>query len=163
MKNFVIFLFMIFLAESGYCQTACPVGVVPGSPQCGPDSGTSRGDAAPPRPTGEWIRTWGAIVGAGSSSQAWASIGKLSKKDAEADALDQCESAGVKDCSVEFTYRNQCVAVASASSANTKTGIGGAPEISTAKNNALHICEKNGGSDCSVIYSDCTKPIFKKY
>lgn len=40
-------------------QTACPNGVAPGSPQCGPDSGTSRANPAPPQPTGRWIKTWG--------------------------------------------------------------------------------------------------------
>lgn len=61
--RYFIFVFL-FLANNAYAQTACPNGVAPGSPQCGPDSGTSRGEIPlpPPQPTGEWIKTWGAIV-----------------------------------------------------------------------------------------------------
>lgn len=40
----VVVIFLLTSANSVLSQTACPSGVAPGSPQCGPDSGTSRGD-----------------------------------------------------------------------------------------------------------------------
>lgn len=60
----VLFLFLAASASPVLSQTACPSGVAPGSPQCGPDSGTSRGDLSipPPRPTGEWLKTWGQLL-----------------------------------------------------------------------------------------------------
>ncbi|MBB5735457.1 hypothetical protein FHT08_001199 [Xanthomonas campestris] len=160
-------MIIIILGFSGFAnaQTACPSGVASGSPQCGPDSGTSRGNTppAPPRPTGEWIKTWGAIVNAEDSSEAWASIGKFSKGDAEADAIDQCQVAGHRGCAVTFTYRNQCVALASPSSAQGRAGVAGAPSIALAESDAMDMCRKKGGLDCSVIYKDCTKPVFRNF
>ncbi|MXV07283.1 DUF4189 domain-containing protein [Xanthomonas sp. LMG 9002] len=141
-------------------QTRCPVGAQAGSAQCFPDDEMS---APPPRPTGEWIKTWGAIVNADSKEEAWASSRMLSKEQAEDDALDQCKSAGYKGCVVTFTYRNQCIAVSSPSSGPIQGGIAGRADLATAKSAAVDICKKNGGSGCSVIYSDCSEPVFKKF
>lgn len=115
----------------------------------------------PPRPTGEWIKTWGAIANSEDSSEAWASTGKFSKSDAEADAVDQCQVAGFHGCAVTFTYRNQCVALASPSQG--RAGVAAAPNLALAENYAVSVCKKQGGLNCSVIYKDCTKPIFKKF
>ncbi|AKC78661.1 DUF4189 domain-containing protein [Xanthomonas campestris pv. raphani] len=162
--RYLLFVFL-FLANNAYAQTACPNGVAPGSPQCGPDSGTSRGEIPlpPPQPTGEWIKTWGAIVNSRETSQAWASLEQTSKESAEEDAIDQCKSAGFKGCYVTFTYFNQCVAMASSASGTSASGVSSAANISIASRNALNTCRENGGAGCSVIYKDCTKPIFKKY
>ncbi|MBV6843604.1 DUF4189 domain-containing protein [Xanthomonas axonopodis] len=164
MRFLFLSIFLLgFIIGIANAQTACPVGVAPGSPQCGSDSGTSRGDTPlpPPRPTGEWIKTWGAIANAEDSSEAWASTGKFSKSDAEADAVDQCQVAGFHGCAVTFTYRNQCVALASP--AQGRAGVAAAPNLALAENDAVSVCKKQGGSNCSVIYKDCTKPIFKKF
>ena len=165
MRVLVVLVFSIGFVGVSYAQTACPAGVAPGSPQCGPDSGTSRGDVPlpPPRPTGEWIKTWGAIVNAEDSSEAWASIGKLSKDAAEADAIDQCQVAGFHGCVVTFTYKNQCVALASPSSTQGRAGVAAAQNLVLAENDAMEVCREKGGSACSVIYKDCTKPIFRKF
>ncbi|GFM81380.1 hypothetical protein PSCICN_20720 [Pseudomonas cichorii] len=88
------------------------MGAQAGSIQCLPDDPQSGSAPAPPRPTGEWIKTWGAIVNSRHTSQAWAAVGQMSKSDAEKDAIDQCQSAGFQECYVTFTYMNQCVALA---------------------------------------------------
>ncbi|MCC4635326.1 DUF4189 domain-containing protein [Xanthomonas dyei] len=165
MRVLLISICWLVLLGVADAQTACPVGVAPGSPQCGSDSGTSRGDVPlpPARPTGEWIKTWGAIVNAEDSSEAWASTGKLSKGDAEADAVDQCQVAGFHGCAVTFTYRNQCVALASPASNQGRAGVAAAPDTGLAENDAMSMCKKQGGAGCSVIYKDCTKPIFKRF
>lgn len=149
--SLVFFGFLI--SGISYSQTRCPVGAQVGSSQCLPDDEGS----APPRPTGEWLKTWGALVRADNTTQVWASTGMLSKEDAEMDAADQCESAGFKGCKTYFTYRNQCVAVVS------PVGIASGPNISTAENDAISACKRKSDAGCSVIYRDCTKPIFKKY
>ncbi|UKE60833.1 DUF4189 domain-containing protein [Xanthomonas translucens pv. poae] len=140
-------------ANISYSQTRCPVGAQTGSSQCLPDDEGS----APPRPTGEWLKTWGALVRADDTTQVWASTGMLSEEKAEMDAADQCESAGFKGCKVYFTYENQCVAVAS------PLGAASGPDLSIAEKDAISVCKRKSGASCSVIYRDCTKPIFKKY
>ncbi|UKE67146.1 DUF4189 domain-containing protein [Xanthomonas graminis] len=159
MKIIFFIVLSLTLASVAQSQTRCPTGVQAGSAQCLPDDEGS----APPRPTGEWIKTWGAIANADNTNEAWASVKMLSKKDAEDDALDQCRSAGYKGCVVTFTYRNQCVAIASPNNGRTQGGVAGRADLALAKTAAVEICEKNGGSGCSVIYSDCTDPVFKKF
>ncbi|WP_372372390.1 DUF4189 domain-containing protein [Xanthomonas sp. NCPPB 1638] len=87
----------------------------------------------------------------------------MSKKSAEEDALDQCNSAGFTGCYITFTYMNQCVALASTASGNAESGISSASNIALASENALTTCRNNGGVTCSVIYKDCTKPFFRRY
>ncbi|WDM77337.1 DUF4189 domain-containing protein [Xanthomonas cucurbitae] len=165
MKPLILIFPLMFALGQAQAQTACPVGVAPGSPQCGPDSGTSRGELppAPPRPTGEWLKTWGAIASAEGTSQAWASTGMMSEEKAEEDALDQCATAGSKGCNVTFTYRNKCVAVANSSSSPIKGGISAGPDLSFTKKDAIQLCSQRGGSGCHVIYTDCTEPVFRKF
>ncbi|MEQ7993371.1 DUF4189 domain-containing protein [Xanthomonas hortorum] len=158
-----IVLLLAFIPLFASAQTACPVGVQPGSPQCGPDSGTSRGDPAPPRPTGEWITTWGAIVGTDDGAGGWPSNGKFSKSDAEQDALNQCRAEGVVGCKVLLAYHNQCVAVAAPSSGKGENGIASAKTEGLAAEAASRNCRNDERGGCSVIYSTCAKPVFRKY
>ncbi|MBX8539761.1 DUF4189 domain-containing protein [Pseudomonas cichorii] len=88
--------------------------MAPGSLQCGPDAGTSR-EEAPPRPTGEWIKTWGAIAGYAQRDEVWSTTGKFSEEDARQEVLGKCNASGATDCTVDMTYFNQCVASSSIS------------------------------------------------
>ncbi|ATS21688.1 DUF4189 domain-containing protein [Xanthomonas phaseoli pv. phaseoli] len=143
-------------------QTACPVGVSPGSPQCGPDSGTSRGDAAasPPRPTGEWIKTWGAIARSNSTGEAGSAVGKFSEGEAEQAAIRQCALGGAGDCEVRLSYQNQCAALVSSQSRSFY-------QSSATEKNAIQLavkaCEATNSGSCKVAYSECSKPIFRKF
>lgn len=49
LRSMLFSLLLVTASQSAIAQTACPAGVAPGSPQCGPDSGTSRAEPAPPR------------------------------------------------------------------------------------------------------------------
>jgi len=139
-------------------QTRCPVGTQVGSPQCLPDDDEG---SAPPRPTGEWIKTWGALVSSNQGHGAWTSKGKFTEDEARQDALGRCHSTGVSDCTVDATYFNQCVAVVT--SVQRGGSIVKAKSESIAKNTALEDCQKRGNSQCVVEFSDCTDPFFKKY
>ncbi|MEA9710818.1 DUF4189 domain-containing protein [Xanthomonas campestris] len=152
----------MFLSGVAYGQTACPVGVAPGSPQCGPDSGTSRGDIPdpPPRPTGEWLKTWGAIAGSNSTGETGAVTGKLSRQEAEKRAIQLCAEGGAPDCKINLTYKNQC---AVSVSSEKKSFFQGAESKEVATNLAMKDCESYGGGKCNIIYSGCSDPIFKKY
>lgn len=150
-------LFFVFTSISlpAFSQTACPNGVAPGSPQCGPDSGTSRGDipAPPPRPTGEWIKTWGAIAGSDSTGESGVVVGKLSEEEAEKSAIRLCALGGAADCKVDFVYRNQCAALISS---DTKSFSQGSATEKRAIDLAMSRCLKSGGGDsCKVKYSGC--------
>lgn len=155
----VVLLLQGMAAFATFAQTRCPAGVTPGSVVCLPDSV----GVPPPRPIGEWIETWGAIVTSTSSSEAWVSIGKLSQKETEAEALQDCHASGVADCKVLLSYRNQCAALVTSSAATNRTVAAGAPTTALAEGDALRECGRLGGRECSVIYSECTKQIFKRF
>lgn len=155
-------LLVLAVSTPAFSQTACPSGVAPGSPQCGPDSGTSRADSAPSRPTGEWIKTWGAIAGSDSRGESWTSLGKLSKDDAEDEALSQCKAAGLPDCRVSMTYHNQCVSMASPPGEGTSS-IRTAESKKISSQDALKICHDLNGAKCNIVYAACTDPIFRKF
>lgn len=158
----VSLFFSLMAASPAFAQTACPVGVAPGSPQCGPDSGTSRGDMPmpPPRPTGEWIKTWGAIATSQSTGEAGTSIAKLTEGDARKSAINQCALGGASDCKVHLVYRNQCAAFATS---HSDTYFQAAESKEVAVQLAKKNCEMGGTGSCKVMYSDCTDPIFKRY
>lgn len=115
----------------------------------------------PPRPSGEWLKTWGAIATSGSGNGGVSSQ-QLSKEDAEQVALRNCAQAGGKDCIVELTYRNQCVAAV-----RSPTGSGGqistAASVEGAKARALRLCQERYGRECTLVLAECSEPVFRKY
>ncbi len=153
-------LLMLTAFASAFAQTACPGGVAPGSPQCGPDSGTSRADSAPARPTGEWIKTWGAIAMSRSTGEVGTVVGKLSEGDAKISAIKQCAKGGANDCAVQLFYRNQCAALAAS---QVDTFFQSSPIQQLAESGVKKVCDESGGGTCKVLYSECTEPLFRKY
>ncbi|WP_410478188.1 DUF4189 domain-containing protein [Pseudomonas syringae group sp. J309-1] len=151
---------MLTAFASAFAQTACPGGVAPGSPQCGPDSGTSRADSAPARPTGEWIKTWGAIAMSKSTGEVGTVVGKLSEGDAKISAIKQCAKGGANDCAVQLFYRNQCAALAAS---QVDTFFQSSPIQQLAESGVKRVCDESGGGTCKVLYSECTEPLFRKY
>ncbi|MBN6113739.1 DUF4189 domain-containing protein, partial [Xanthomonas bonasiae] len=101
-----------FLSAPLFAQTRCPVGVQTGSTQCLPDDEIS----APPRPTGEWIKTWGGIATSPNAKGGGGGVssGQSSKENAEDVALQNCKNTtGMENCKIDFVYKNQCVAFVS--------------------------------------------------
>ncbi|AVS75770.1 DUF4189 domain-containing protein [Paracidovorax cattleyae] len=151
------------ISFGAFAQTACPSGVAAGSALCGPSGG---GEEAPPRPTGEWIKTWGAIATSSSSGDIGSSTGKFSEEEARQGAMQLCTKLGNSDCVVSHTYRNQCVAVVDSSKSTSGRAIGkiiSAVSIPAAQERALEDCRKAGGTECKVRGTDCTKPYFHRY
>ena len=74
-------------------QTRCPMGVQAGSMQCLPDEPQGGGNA-PARPTGEWLKTWGAIARSDSTGEAGTAANKLSEDEAREVAIHQCALRG---------------------------------------------------------------------
>jgi hypothetical protein len=110
---------------------------------------------SPPRPSGEWIKTWGAIAD-GNNGEGGISVGKFTKQDAITDAISQCKRGGGVDCKPTFTYYNQCMALTAASVASSGS-------LEKAQKLAAGECKKNDKNSCDIIYSACTEPYFKKY
>ncbi|WDM77340.1 DUF4189 domain-containing protein [Xanthomonas sp. NCPPB 1638] len=158
----IILVFLICIPVYAFAQTACPVGVAPGSPQCGPDSGTSREDipAPPPRPTGEWIKTWGAVATADNGDAGY-SKGRLTKEEAEDVAMLKCRDLAGMQCEIALTFHNQCAAIASSGSG--EGSITGGPSLDDVESRAKKSCKKKSGRDCEIVMSTCSDPIFKKY
>ncbi|WP_307692664.1 DUF4189 domain-containing protein [Variovorax ginsengisoli] len=158
-----VFLSMPFCA---FCQTACPIGTPAGSATCGPSpSRTGAGgyiNAPPPRPSGEWIKTWGAIAQA-PNGDTGVSSGQLSKNDAETDAINKCGHWGASNCSIKFTYRNQCVVSVDPVSGGPGGSIVSAGSVPAAVELATKNCEKWSEKGCKVSFSQCSDPIFKEY
>lgn len=140
-------------------QTACPSGVAPGSARCGP-SGDSGAESAP-RPTGEWIKTWGAIA-TSPSGNGGVSSQQLSEEAARNKALENCRSAGPGECKVQITYRNQCVSLV-----HPTQGAGGVfmtgPTIEESVRLGKAKCAALGKGECAVKVSECSDPIFRKF
>lgn len=153
---------LLTLTQGSFAQTACPVGVAPGSPQCGQGAADDL-PAPPPRPAGEWIKTWGAIAGSVQGDQGWSSNGKYSENDAKQDVLNRCNSSGATDCKVDLTYFNQCVAIAVPAKGGGKGSIFTGKDEEVASSRALDKCHSGYGSRCTVSFTDCTRPVFKKY
>ncbi|WP_456361848.1 DUF4189 domain-containing protein [Xanthomonas arboricola] len=132
-----------------------------GSIQCIPDTPDMQGQQAEPSgPKGEWIKTWGAIANSSSTGEAGTTVGKLSENEARQAALRQCAVGGAADCKVKLTYQNQCSALVSSSS---QTFFQASPTEARAINLAQKSCEESDSGSCKVMYSECTKPIFRKY
>ncbi len=132
------------------------------APGCAPIPAGGGGAESGPRPTGRWIKTWGALSSS-ASGDAGVSMGKFSKSDAQKDALAQCAQWGASDCRIDLAFKNTCVAAATAGGGRgTKIHTGA--DVGVAQARALKDCQVTGvGGECKVVYSGCTEPYFKAY
>ncbi|WP_080932453.1 DUF4189 domain-containing protein [Xanthomonas albilineans] len=117
-----------------------------------------------PRPTGKWLKTWGALADDGAGDVG-VSTGKLNKEDAEKAAIENCEKGIEKKCHTITTYINQCIAVAEPNrTGNINLGIESGPSLEKISRAAIVDCQKyNEGIDCKISYTNCTEPVFQKF
>ncbi len=169
---------LIVAAHEAHAEGGCPPGQYPiggqGAAGCAPISQNQAAPQGSPRPTGYWVKTWGAIaMGAGDGWNSFGvTTGKASKSEAEADALKRCVSNGVKDCRIGFVYKNQCAAVAEPQVGGKgyldgPTSFAAAGDEEAASGVAMERCERENhsvtGMQCKVIYTACSKAVFKRY
>lgn len=121
--------------------------------------------ALPPRPSGKWIKTWGAIAKDVDGTDAGVSVGKLSRNEAEKEAINECTAGGGRNCKPLFAYRNQCVAYSSGLKPDGRAweAQSSAATIELASSQALQSCADNGGKECRILYTACTDPVFQSY
>lgn len=170
LRSFVTALLVLVIAGVSFSVRAeggCPPGQYPiggqGVVGCAPMNGGGRSVPAPPRPTGEWLKTWGAISTSPTTGAAGVSVGKMSKREALADARAQCGSKGAPDCTPGFSYENQCMALVDPPAHSGRpSGISSAGTVKEAVRLATETCERAGGG-CAVAYSACTEPVFRRF
>ena len=144
----------------------CPPGSYPiGGQGVGGCAPIASGGGAPQeaRPTGRWIKTWGAIA-TSSTGEVGVAIEKLSKSDAAKEAVSQCVKLGGRDCKMAQAYKNQCIALISpTTSERGGSVISSAETEQVATQLAMKTCTTRGSAGCSKLYSACTKPLFESF
>lgn len=163
MRTYVALALILLVSPSVVrAQMACPQGVTPGSQQCLP-SNTGGANAAPAPRQPRWKLTWGAFASDNAASVIGTSTGQPNKRSANRAALDKCSSMGGRNCVVTLSYENQCAVIADPVDGSKQPRFGshvGGPTIEDASRTALNSCyEKNGRSECEIIYSNCTRPV----
>jgi len=170
--SFLFYLGLLTTSATAFSQTACPIGVAAGSPQCGPSAlptGTNQEVAPAPRavPTGRWITKWGAVAIADSGDMGVA-VGKASRREANNEAVRQCKTWGSPGCKPLHSYANQCAAIARTdgdeATATIKSMFSGGDTVEAASSRALSSCQEvSSGMACKIIYAECSKPVFQPY
>lgn len=153
----VVVACLALLAGDAAAQTACPVGITPGSAVCGPTPVPRSG------PAGHWVYTWGAIAIDPPSSAVGKSTGQATEDDARRTAINDCRTVGTTACEVYITYQHQCVALAWPEKPGKPVGINLGSSVQQASTRAGNDCRATGGGNCRIVYSECTAARFEKY
>lgn len=164
MTRAMIFAILLMLSMVSYAQTACPQGVGPGDPRCGPGgSGGGGWDLPAGKIYTRWKATWGASAEDTNSGNVGTSTGLFSRGDARREAVAKCKAMGGLECKFIFTHKNSCAVVAEVvddlkvPSAPTYQS---APTIEVASKLAIEGCSRrNGGRTCQIGYQQCTAPV----
>ncbi|MCM2994369.1 MULTISPECIES: DUF4189 domain-containing protein [Stenotrophomonas] len=151
--------------SAAFAEGRCPPGQYPiggqGAGGCAPIPAGGSG-AESPRPTGRWIKTWGAFA-ASPSGIAGAASGWRKKADAGNAAVRSCSDAGGRDCRVKFTYKNQCATAAVSNTGNGGTFYSAAATKEEAAGLSLAQCRAGSKETCEIVMSNCTEPEFEKF
>lgn len=137
-------------------QTACPVGVPPGDPRCGP-SPAHHGEPSAPRGMllPEVPRQWGfgenhgAVVRHDEAAAPWLASGFPSYRAARRAAKDACTQVMGRGCKVALEVKNALVAIAVRDDGRYFPVAGSNEE--TARDEALQRCRSHGGL-CDRVY-----------
>ncbi|USA54374.1 DUF4189 domain-containing protein [Acinetobacter sp. C32I] len=162
----LLWLGLLGLCGSVYAEGGCPNGMTPVNNgqnwTCipgGNDSPTQQ-QAAPlsQRPTGHWVKTWGAIATNGVKGTLGTAVGAKTENEAKKIAMKECNDKG-GGCELEFTYHNQCAVLVTG---NKIFNTAHAGSIERASEIGISQCKKED-TNCRVYYSACTEPRFVKY
>lgn len=92
---------------------------------------------------------WGAIATSNTSLNMGVSFGEKSELAAQRSAMERC---GTSDCRIDFTYRDQCVAVAWGADYSSMSS---AKTVDEAIAISMKRCRKKT-SDCEIVYTECS-------
>lgn len=164
--RFALFSMALTAGASVVAQTACPVGVPPGDPRCGPSPnwhpGQTREQAVTPPPAPRVVERWevhddryGAFAIAGNGAYG-ASFDEASTELANVNALARCRERGGDDCTVVGTHKNLCSTFAWGAG---RSRVASAQGASASQTRALEQCQTEAGSRCDVIETVCSTPV----
>jgi len=171
-----VFLLCLVAAFQVLAEEGCPPGQIPsqaggGLASCGPipQGYYQQAQPQPARPTGEWLKTWGAVaVGVIDSVPRYGvPVGLPSEDAAKKEAMLRCERSGAQNCRIATTFRNQCTSIAEPQIDGAISGViqfSRQPSKQQAVAEALRGCEEeNPGAQCEVIYTICSEQAFRRY
>ncbi|WP_267113418.1 DUF4189 domain-containing protein [Xanthomonas sacchari] len=171
-------LFLMMLSANALAEGGCPPGQLPAQSNGSiascvpvPQGYYQQSDSPQAKPSGKWIKTWGAIA-MGSirlERNYGVSTGKLSKAEAEQDAMARCSKHGENNCQIGLAYFNQCAAVGEPQIDGKPDLMGtvnfnGAESVEKAEALAQVACQKsNPNNPCKIVYKACTKQLFEEF
>jgi hypothetical protein len=140
-------------AEGGVCPPGYYPISSPGFTNCAPIPGGGNSGSGPaPRDEPVWKTRWMSI--AFGMNAFGAATDMPSKQKAEKAALAQCRDMGAKDCYINMTTHDQCIAVARG---GVTAPSASAYELNEAEDIALEECGKDQrNSNCELYYSACS-------
>ena len=148
-------------------QTACPAGVPPGDPRCGPSPSWHPGQQSQEQEEAPavvfldryqvWDARWGALA-----RDVQGPLGVAEQQTSRASAIEMAQESCLalggnpeRCTNVILVYRNSCAAYAWG---DGYASWGAEPEIAVAEKAAVDGCIKAGGKSCEVVYSGCSLP-----
>lgn len=151
---------------SAVAQTACPAGVPPGDPRCGPSPnwhpGQTQEQAVTQPPAPRVVERWevhddryGAVA-IDANGPYGMSFDHDSKEAASSAALTLCQRRGGRYCRVLGDFKNLCSTYAWGGGRAVVEG-DRTPILS--ERSALERCKESSGVDCDVIETVCNKPV----
>ncbi|WP_115563273.1 DUF4189 domain-containing protein [Xanthomonas arboricola] len=174
MLKATIILLGIALSCPAFAEQGCPAGQYPiggqGAISCAPIP-QDRPTVTQPRPTGKWLKTWGAVaVGVLDAAPRYGvPVGLASEAEAKREAMARCNRSGAQGCRIGTTFRNQCMAIGEPQidglpKPNGIIQFSGQPTEGEASAEALRRCMKeNPGAQCKVIHTACSKQVFQEF
>ena len=175
MLKMVLLGFAMAFAGSARAEGNCPPGQYPiggqGVAACAPIPQAGVPARQPPRPTGKWNKTWGAIALGTVDATPYYGVpsGIGSESEAKQQALARCAKLGAQNCRVVLVYENQCAAIAEPQTNEEPNPDGftqfvGQPTKEKAADDAMDRCQRrNPDMQCKVIYNACSEPVFERY
>lgn len=155
MMRILLMLGLVSLGDVATAQTACPMGVSPGDPRCGPSPSATGQNPLAHVPQVNWDTRWGAIAADGISGSLGTSVNMKSRRKAQKEALSKCREQGGSKCAIDITYYNQCAVMVLG---DKKYNTASAATINEATELGMRGCQESN-SDCRVYYADCSWPV----
>ena len=164
MKSFCFaMLLMVGLLGSGlaHADGFCPPGYYdPNNGRapavtCAPMAGGGQQQASQ-QPAERWESRWGAIATDGSKGAMGVATDKRSKREASKTAMQDCQSKGGVNCTVDIPYHDGCAAVVVGNGGYNATADA---TVDQAAATGMKTCRDAGRSNCRVYYSACSLPV----
>lgn len=163
MPRIISLLVFLGLSSLAHAEQGCPDGLYPGGAGPGqicvpmPGYGASGSSGSTKAAEPNWATRWGAIAiddGSNGGSKLGRAESLSSKGKAEKAALADCRSRGGHKCTLERSYRDQCVAVVWG---DTLVSSASAVNSERASQLAMDNCSSST-TNCGVYYTGCSYP-----